>query len=634
MNFPAEKENSPYRHALRSFNSFQPLQKGLSRPLHVEQNPIARSSFRERHGINDGNVLSSISALSVTPATNHITTAPATSAITQHKNLPPAYIPRHLVSTARPNDASKETKNIKSTHFAASSSRPVHEQRLADRELPQGPPARPNSFSHPTTSLARLTAAEGRTASKIPTRPRSFAAMTTDDATGLALSLAKMKDHSSIPQLPKRVSANASMHDDTTAMKRDWASKSSIPTRPSSLRSDKARRDLAPSHIPKPTTRIQQTVSTVPAKAAVRNVPATSVSTKLAVSSTSTKSSSATSHRLSSSFQGKIPSAAPKQIPETYRHAGSPAKDSNRQPSRRPPSRVYKKQPLNRVDACVPPSTDNADDRRQWTLKDFKLIKLLGKGRFGKVFKARELKTNYVVALKILNKAHLLKEKAETQLRREIEIQSELRHPNILRLYGFFYDETRIYLILEYAPGGELYKHLKDCGGTFEEPQVARYIQSLASALRHCHAKGVIHRDLKPENLLLDGNNELKIADFGWSVHAVRSNRRTTMCGTLDFLAPEMCEGREYDTTVDLWSLGVLLYEMLYGKPPFEEPSESDTKKRITQVDIVFPNVAEHDVSARARHLIRSLLRRNPKKRLSLNHVLCHQWILKHTRST
>lgn len=235
-----------------------------------------------------------------------------------------------------------------------------------------------------------------------------------------------------------------------------------------------------------------------------------------------------------------------------------------------------------------------------------------------------------MVALKILNKAHLSRENAEKQLRREIEIQSELRHPNILRLYGFFYDETRIYLILEYAPGGELYKHLKNCGGTFEEPEAARYIQSLASALRHCHAKGVIHRDLKPENLLLDGNNDLKIADFGWSVHAVRTSRRTTMCGTLDFLSPEMCEGREYDTSIDLWSLGVLLYEMLYGQPPFEEPSETDTKERIRQVDIVFP---EGGVSDRAKHLIRSLLRRNPAKRLPLNHVLCHPWILEHARS-
>lgn len=272
---------------------------------------------------------------------------------------------------------------------------------------------------------------------------------------------------------------------------------------------------------------------------------------------------------------------------------------------------------------------DSPDTRRQWILTDFQLVKVLGKGKFGKVFKAREMKTGYVVALKVLNKEQLAKENAEIQLRREIEIQSALSHPNILRLYGFFYDEARIYLILEYAPGGELYAHLKNCGGTFKESEAAGYIASLASALRHCHAKGVIHRDLKPENLLLDANNNLKIADFGWSVHAVRANRRTTMCGTLDFLSPEMCEGREYDTSIDLWSLGVLLYEMLYGKPPFEEESEVDTKERIKQVDIVFPR---GNISSRAKHLIRSLLRRDPEKRLPLTDVLRHPWILEHTR--
>lgn len=269
------------------------------------------------------------------------------------------------------------------------------------------------------------------------------------------------------------------------------------------------------------------------------------------------------------------------------------------------------------------------DDRRQWKLNDFAFVKRLGKGKFGLVLKAREKESGCVIALKVLKKANLRREHAEVQLRREIEIQSALSHPNILRLYGFFYDEIRIYLILEYAPGGELYKHLKDCGGRFNERKAAAYIAALASALRHCHAKGVIHRDLKPENLLLDANDNLKIADFGWSVHAVRASRRTTMCGTLDFLAPEMCEGKEYDTAIDLWSLGVLLYEMLYGKPPFEEDSERHTKRRITEVDIVFP---PGDISPRAKHLIKSLLRREPEKRLPLTDVLRHPWILEHTR--
>lgn len=283
---------------------------------------------------------------------------------------------------------------------------------------------------------------------------------------------------------------------------------------------------------------------------------------------------------------------------------------------------------VSRADENEAAQRRRADERRQWTLSDFGFIKELGQGRFGKVVKARELNTNYTVALKILQKSQLSSMNAEVQIRREIEIQSELDHPNILRLYGFFYDATRIYLILEYAPGGELYKKLKASGGTFDEPHAARYTYALSSAIRHCHSKGVIHRDIKPENLLLDDKDNLKIADFGWSVHAVRNNRRGTVCGTLDFLAPEMCEGERYDASVDVWSIGILLYEMLFGKPPFEESSEFDTKERIKCVDLVFP--IETSVSEEAKHLIRSLLRRNPSKRLPLAKVLSHPWIIHH----
>ena len=112
----------------------------------------------------------------------------------------------------------------------------------------------------------------------------------------------------------------------------------------------------------------------------------------------------------------------------------------------------------------------------------------------------------------------------------------------MLRLYGYFFDQTRIYLILEFAAKGELYKELQKCGH-FDEKRSAKYIKSLAAALDYCHSKHVIHRDIKPENLLLDLHGNIKIADFGWSVHAPHS-RRTTLCGTLDYLPPEMIEGK------------------------------------------------------------------------------------------
>lgn len=265
------------------------------------------------------------------------------------------------------------------------------------------------------------------------------------------------------------------------------------------------------------------------------------------------------------------------------------------------------------------------DKRRQWRLSDFDIGRPLGRGKFGNVYLAREKKSGYVVALKVLFKNQLQQSNVEHQLRREIEIQSHLRHPNILRLYGYFYDESRVYLILEYAAKGELYKELQKCV-RFDERRTATYIASLANALVYCHSKHVIHRDIKPENLLLGLNGELKIADFGWSVHAPNS-RRKTLCGTLDYLPPEMVEGSMHDACVDVWSLGVLCYEFLYGNPPFEAAGHSETYKRILRVDLKFPS--EPVVSDDAKDLIQSLLVKNPKERMELSQVIRHSWISK-----
>ncbi|XP_013793648.1 aurora kinase-like, partial [Limulus polyphemus] len=199
----------------------------------------------------------------------------------------------------------------------------------------------------------------------------------------------------------------------------------------------------------------------------------------------------------------------------------------------------------------------------------------------------------------VLFKSQLQKNGVEHQLRREIEIQSHLKHPNILQLYNYFYDDTRIFLILEFAARGELFKELQKCG-KFDDKRAATYIAQLCHALLYCHEKKVIHRDIKPENLLLGLNGELKIADFGWSVHAP-SSRRATMCGTLDYLPPEMIENKTYNEKVDLWSLGILCYEFLVGKPPFEMENVNDTYRRIIKVDLHFPN----HVSEGAKDLIR-----------------------------
>ncbi|KAG6826220.1 Serine/threonine-protein kinase ark1, partial [Tricholoma furcatifolium] len=237
---------------------------------------------------------------------------------------------------------------------------------------------------------------------------------------------------------------------------------------------------------------------------------------------------------------------------------------------------------------------------REWHLSDFDMGRPLGKGKFGRVYMVRtKAEPKYILALKTLYKSEIVQNKVEKQIRREIEIQQNLRHPNVLRLYGYFHDSKRIFLMLEFAGKGELYRQLSK-HGCFSERRSARYIDQMADALNYLHGKHVIHRDIKPENLLLGINGELKIADFGWSVHAP-GNRRQTLCGTLDYLPPEMVEGREHTKEVDLWALGVLTYEFLIGNPPFEDRnSVPNTYRRIAKVDLKFPA----QISAEVKDLI------------------------------
>jgi len=272
---------------------------------------------------------------------------------------------------------------------------------------------------------------------------------------------------------------------------------------------------------------------------------------------------------------------------------------------------------------CNADLEDAVSKGKQWCLDDFEIGKPLGRGKFGAVYLARERRTKYIVALKVLKKSQLLKAGVEHQLRREIEIQSHLRHRNILRMYGYFYDHKCIYLILEYSPGGELYKKLTN-RGKFTEKDSARYISDLSHALNYCHNKHVIHRDIKPENLLVGAHGEIKIADFGWSVHAPTS-RRNTLCGTLDYLPPEMVEGREHDEMVDVWSLGVLLFEFMVGTPPFEAEGHNATYRRISRVDLRFPAFMPAD----AQDLISKLLRKDPRKRMPLENISKHPFVLR-----
>ena len=247
------------------------------------------------------------------------------------------------------------------------------------------------------------------------------------------------------------------------------------------------------------------------------------------------------------------------------------------------------------------PPVSEQPQRKDFHLGMFEIGKPLGKGKFGRVYLAKERSTGFVCALKVLHKSELQQGKVEKQVRREIEIHKNLRHPNILRFYGHFHDSKRIFLMLEFAGKGELYKHLRK-ENRFPEWKAAQYIAQMAAALKYLHRKHVMHRDIKPENILVGVHGEIKISDFGWSVHAP-NNRRNTMCGTLDYLPPEMIKpGSQenfYSEKVDLWSLGVLTYEFLVGEAPFEDTPVM-TQRRIARGEMTVPKF----VSPEAKDLI------------------------------
>ncbi|CAL2042806.1 unnamed protein product [Caenorhabditis brenneri] len=269
------------------------------------------------------------------------------------------------------------------------------------------------------------------------------------------------------------------------------------------------------------------------------------------------------------------------------------------------------------------PPQSQAREETCWSLDDFDVGRPLGKGKFGNVFISREKKTKRIIALKVLFKTQLLQLGVSHQLKREIEIQYHLRHPNILTLYGYFHDDKRVFVILDYASRGELFNVLQSQPGhKVSEVIAARFVRQLANALKYCHSKGVIHRDIKPENLLLDSKLNLKLADFGWSVVADHSKRHT-LCGTMDYLAPEMVSNQPHDFNVDIWAIGILLFEMLVGYAPFANQTGDKLIARIKECKIYIPQ----SVSDGASRLINAIIKKEPQERLPLAEIMTHPWI-------
>lgn len=198
------------------------------------------------------------------------------------------------------------------------------------------------------------------------------------------------------------------------------------------------------------------------------------------------------------------------------------------------------------------------------------------------------------MALKALSKRQLIKESVINQLRREIEIHTHLRHENIMRMYGFFFDEKRVYLIMEYAAGGELYRLLQE-RGPLDEGTASVYIRQMVRAMQYLHSLNIIHRDLKPENILICSGGVVKLSDFGWAVHTTKN--RKTFCGTIDYICPEIITHRPYDGKLDLWTIGVLAYELNAGTAPFQSTDRNQIALKIKTLDYTMPETFSSELA-------------------------------------
>ncbi|XP_031592634.1 serine/threonine-protein kinase MARK2 isoform X9 [Oreochromis aureus] len=254
---------------------------------------------------------------------------------------------------------------------------------------------------------------------------------------------------------------------------------------------------------------------------------------------------------------------------------------------------------------------------------NYRLLKTIGKGNFAKVKLARHVLTGKEVAVKIIDKTQLNSSSLQ-KLFREVRIMKMLNHPNIVKLFEVIETEKTLYLVMEYASGGEVFDYLVAHGRMKEKEARAKFRQ-IVSAVQYCHQKCIVHRDLKAENLLLDADMNIKIADFGFSNEFTLGNKLDTFCGSPPYAAPELFQGKKYDgPEVDVWSLGVILYTLVSGSLPFDGQNLKELRERVLRGKYRIPFYMSTDCE----NLLKKFLILNPSKRGSLEQqIMRDRWM-------
>ncbi|KAH9756073.1 CBL-interacting serine/threonine-protein kinase 8 [Citrus sinensis] len=268
----------------------------------------------------------------------------------------------------------------------------------------------------------------------------------------------------------------------------------------------------------------------------------------------------------------------------------------------------------------------------------YEVGRTIGEGTFAKVKFAQNTETGESVAMKVLDRSAIIKHKMADQIKREISIMKLVRHPCVVRLHEVLASRTKIYIILEFITGGELFDKIVH-HGRLSESEARRYIQQLIDGVDYCHSKGVYHRDLKPENLLLDSQGHLKISDFGLSALPEQVRRllhllefiagvsllRTT-CGTPNYVAPEVLSHKGYNgAAADVWSCGVILYVLIAGYLPFDELDLTTLYSKVEKADFSCPTW----FPVGAKSLIHRILDPNPETRITIEEIRNDEWFRK-----
>ena len=250
--------------------------------------------------------------------------------------------------------------------------------------------------------------------------------------------------------------------------------------------------------------------------------------------------------------------------------------------------------------------------------------KYIGRGTFASVWKVQHKKTKQVFAIKVINKESIIQQNMVDQMNKEIEIMYKLDHPHIIKLYSHFEDDDDFCLIMEYASKGQLFSFIKK-HKKLNQVMAKQFMKEIISAVKYLHNQSppIIHRDIKPENILIDQNGNCKLADFGWASFDNGRKDIETYCGTPEYLAPEMINRSGHDKSVDIWALGILLFEMLTGRTPF---SMMGDKNELFNSIIISKINWTDDFPYLAKDLVSKILCINPNNRPSLDEILNHQW--------